>query len=684
MPSHLPQDTLIQLGLSPEDADALLSEIKALPHDLSPEERWRWISTGILGPSHPFAVHRLLYQTNYAGRTDAEGPGPAWIPDPEGIPGTNLGRLMAEQEFPDYAALHRWSTEDRDGFIAAMVKRLDIPFHTKPEAIHGGTDQHPEWLPGAEFNITVSCLRGNPEAVAILTQQPKGKITRVTRGELSTLSARVANGLVDLGFAAGDPIAIDMPMTVEAVAAYLGIIAMGGVVVSISDSFAPHEIASRLHIARAKAIITQESTGRDGRGDPILAKVVEAEAPRAIVVTENGERCRPLLREGDLLWEEFLSSSSEFQAAPTDAMAPANILFSSGTTGDPKAIPWTHATPLKCAIDAWCHHDVHPGDVLAWPTSLGWMMGPWLVFAALINGASLAIYEGPAVGKAFGRFVRDAGATMLGLVPSLVKSWRRTKCMEGLDWSTIRAFSSTGECSNAEDMHYLMMLAGYKPVIEYCGGTEIGGGYLTGTIVQPAAPATFTTPALGLDLLILDEAGTPTEKGEVYLRPPALGLSTHLLNHDHDAVYFEGTPSGPDGELLRRHGDEVECLGGGFFRHHGRSDDTMNLKGIKLSAAELERAFNTVLGVQETAAIAVPPVEGGPAELVVYLVPTEGTIVELMAMKKALHAAIRDTHSSLCKITDLVTVPCLPRTASNKVMRRVLRDQYQQQRGEPS
>ena len=104
---------------------------------------------------------------------------------------------------------------------------------------------------------------------------------------------------------------------------------------------------------------------------------------------------------------------------------------------------------------------------------------------------------------------------MLGVVPSLVAAWRNTDCMKGLDWRSIKAFSSTGECSNAEDMLFLMSLAGYRPIIEYCGGTEIGGGFITGTVVRPAAPATFSTPALGLDFVILDEKGQETDDGEL-------------------------------------------------------------------------------------------------------------------------------------------------------------------------
>ncbi len=133
-----------------------------------------------------------------------------------------------------------------------------------------------------------------------------------------------------------------------------------------------------------------------------------------------------------------------------------NILFSSGTTGEPKAIPWSQTTPIKCAADAHFHQDVRPGGVVVWPTNLGWMMGPWLIFAALMNRAALGLFYGAPTGREFGRFVQDCGATMLGVVPTLVKTWRNSGCMEGLDWRGVEVISSTGECSNADDMRWLM------------------------------------------------------------------------------------------------------------------------------------------------------------------------------------------------------------------------------------
>jgi acetyl-CoA synthetase len=327
-------------------------------------------------------------------------------------------------------------------------------------------------------------------------------------------------------------------------------------------------------------------------------------------------------------------------------------------------------------MDGLLHHDIQAGDVVAWPTNIGWMMGPWLIYASLINRGTMALYYDSPVTRGFCRFVQDARVTMLGVVPSLVNAWQNADAAAGLDWSSIKAFSSTGESSNADDYLFLMSLARYRPVIEYCGGTEIGGGYISGTLVQPASPSTFTTPAFGLDFCILDELGQPAPTGELFIIPPSIGLSNTLLNRDHHQVYYEDTPTGPNGELLRRHGDEFEALPGGYYRGHGRADDTMNLGGIKVSSKEIERVLDRIDGVLESAAIAFDPPEGGPSRLVVYAISQLYRASEHGSLREAMQQAIATSLNPLFKIHDVVIVDQLPRTASNKVMRRVLRERY--------
>ena len=163
-------------------------------------------------------------------------------------------------------------------------------------------------------------------------------------------------------------------------------------------------------------------------------------------------------------------------------------------------------------------------------------------------------------------------------------------------------------------------------------------------------------------------------EGELFLVPPSIGLSQRLLNRDHDAVYYEGCPKGPNGEVLRRHGDQVARLAGGYFSAQGRADDTMNLGGIKVSSIELERVLERHPEVYEAAAVAVQPGGEGAEQLVVFAVLQER--VDDAELQRQLGKAIARELNPLFKIHDLVVVDSLPRTASNKLMRRELRRQY--------
>jgi len=596
----------------------------------------------------------------------------AWTPTPEFIQTSNLAWLMEQTGLKDYDALHAWTARHRAAYWELALQRLDVRTAVSYTEILDLCDgvETPRWLPGARMNIVESCFAGAPEATAILSQREGGAIERITLYELETLTNRVACGLVESGFQPGESIAMFMPMTTESVAIYLGIIKAGCVVVGIADSFRPPEIAQRLMLSHAKAVFTQDFAVRGGKSLPLFSSLLEANSPPCIVISA-GTASHLVLRAADRKWDEFLSDESVFSAVPCDPMATINILFSSGTTGEPKVIPWSHTTAIKCGADGHFHQNLQPGDVAVWPTNIGWMMGPWLIFSSLMNRAAMGLYQGAPMGRDFGLFLQNTGATMLGVIPSLVKAWRQSDCFAGCDFTGIKVFSSTGECSHAGDMAWLMAQAGGRPVIEYCGGTEIGGAYITGTVTKPCVAGTFNTPALGLDFVLLDEAGEKRDQGEVFLLPPSIGLSTKLLNKDHHAAYFEGAPTGPNGEKLRRHGDQIEALPGGFWRAHGRVDDTMNLGGIKVSSAEIERVIQAVPGIRESAAVAVAP-DGGPSLLVIFVVSDSPELPPRDLLQKALRTEL----NPLFKIHDLIFVETLPRTATNKIMRRVLRDRY--------
>jgi len=601
----------------------------------------------------------------------------SWKPSKETIKKSNIYQIMRKNGFDKYEDFWRWSVNEKSEFWSQTIENLNINLKQNYSSVISSTEniENSVWLKGAKLNIVDSCFQNNDEYPSIIYQKKNGPILSISQQELKSKVNQIANGLRDLGIKKGVFIAICMPMTVEAVAIYLAAIKAGNPVVTIADSFTVKEIKVRLSLTNPKIVFTQSNMIRMGKNLPLYDKITAANGPKTIVIQNNNEEIA--LRNEDLYFNDFKSANDHFESEIQNPYDAITVLFSSGTTGDSKAIPWNHTTPIKGASDGFYHQNIQINDVVCWPTNLGWMMGPWLVFASLINQATIGLYYDAPLGKDFGQFVQEAKVTMLGVIPSIVRHWKNTKCMETLDWSKIKSFSSTGEVSNPKEMEYLMNLAGNKPVIEYCGGTEIGGGYLSSTVVQPNIASTFSTQTLGGAFILLDNAYKPTKKGEMFLLPPIMGLSNTLLHKDHHSIYYKGLPK-YEGQTLRRHGDELEQLSNGYYRALGRADDAMNLGGIKVSSIQIEELINQLDFVKESAAIAVPPNEGGPSALVIYIVSFNNNYSKEERFSR-INNIIKTELNPLFKVSEVLQIEVLPRTASGKVMRRKLRDSYNSQ-----
>ncbi|KAE9601186.1 putative acetate--CoA ligase [Lupinus albus] len=695
-------DDFVKAGLSVEESnefDGVLSNIISLSS--SPTDIWNHLVTNrLLKPSYPHSFHQLLY---YSFLQSSQShlfydPPLYWFPSLEHAKRTNLGRFMErygpkllgdsyKDPITSFPLFHKFSV-----YWSLILKELSVSFVEPPKCIldtsdpskHGGT-----WLPGSVLNIADCCLQPSAhpnkrdDSIAIIWRDEGFDDAEVNRISLKQLRQQVmfVASAIDATFSRGDAIAIDMQMTANAVIIYLAIVLAGCVVVSIADSFAPKEIAARLRISKAKGIFTQDFISRGGRKFPLYSRVIEAASCKVIVLPVIGDDLGVRLREQDLSWKDFLSSvrSDHYSPIYQSVDSVTNILFSSGTT-DPKAIPWTQLAPIRGAADGWAVIDIQPGDVYCWPTNLGWVMGPTLIYHCLLTGATLALFHGSPLGHGFGKFVQDAGVTILGTVPSLVKTWKSTQCMDGLDWTKIKLFCSTGETSNVDDDLWLSSKAYYKPIIELCGGTELASSYIAGSPLQPQAFGAFSTASMTTGVVILDENGLPYPEnvpcvGEVGLFPLSLGASDRLLNADHEKVYFKGMPIF-EGKVLRRHGDIVKRTIGGYIIVQGRADDTMNLGGIKTSSIEIERVCDRADEcILETAAVSVAPANGGPEQLAIFVVLKKGYNSNAETLKKIFSKAIQTNLNPLFKVSFVKIVLEFPRTASNKILRRVLRDQ---------
>ncbi|CAJ2677435.1 unnamed protein product [Trifolium pratense] len=704
-------DDFVKAGLSATEAnelkEQLLMSLSVSSND--PADIWGdLVSRRVLKPSYPHPLHQLLYYTIYSDHQSSSPP-LYWFPSLEQARRTNLGRLMEihgpqilgassyKDPITSFPLFHKFSVQHPEVYWSLVLKELSISFVQPPNCIldtssdpskHGGT-----WLPGSVLNIADCCLQPSShpnkqdDSIAIVWRDEgfdDSEVNHITLKQLRQQVMLVANA-VDANFSKGDAIAIDMQMTVNAVIIYLAIVLAGCVVVSIADSFAPKEIATRLRVSNAKGIFTQDFISRGGKKFPLYSRVIEAATCKVIVLPVIGNDVGVQLREHDLSWNSFLSSGKQHRSHHYSPFyhsidSVTNILFSSGTTGDPKAIPWTQLSPIRSAADGWACIDIQPGDVYCWPTNLGWVMGPTLMYSCFLSGATLALYHGSPLGHGFGKFVQDAGVTILGTVPSLVKAWKSTKCMEDLDWTKIKTFCSTGETSNVDDDLWLSSKSYYKPIIECCGGTELASCYIMGSPLQPQAFGAFSTPSMTAGLVILDENGVPYPDdvpcvGEVGLFPVYMGATNRLLNADHEEVYFKGMPL-YKGKILRRHGDILKRTVGGHLVVQGRADDTMNLGGIKTSSVEIERVCDRADEcILETAAISVAPANRGPEQLVIFVVLKNGYNSDAETLKKKFSKAIQTNLNPLFKVSIVKIVPVFPRTASNKILRRVLRDQ---------
>ncbi|WCJ22031.1 acyl-activating enzyme 17 [Euphorbia peplus] len=704
------------LGISSELASNLHNHLSQIISDYgsASPQTWFHISNHLLHPQLPFSFHQMMY---YGCFKDFGPDPPAWSPHSESALSTNVGQLLEKHgkqllgslyvdPIASFSALQEFSVSNPEVYWRTVLDELSISFSVPPRSVvlenlpGESLEMNPggQWLPGAYVNpakncLSLNCKRSLEDKMIIWCDEGNADlpINSMTLEQLRTEVWLVAYALDALSLEKGSAIAIDMPMDVNSVVIYLAIVLAGYVVVSIADSFAPIEISTRLRISGAKAIFTQDFIIRGEKSIPLYSRVVEAQSPTAIVIPTKGSSFSMKLRDQDISWHDFLKRveslrGHEFVAVEHPVEAFTNILFSSGTTGEPKAIPWTNSTPFKAAADAWCHMDIRKGDTVAWPTNLGWMMGPWLVYASLINGACIALYNGSPLGSGFAKFVQDAKVTMLGVIPSIVRAWKSLNCTAGFDWSAIRCFGSTGEASNVDEYLWLMGRAHYKPIIEYCGGTEIGGGFVTGSLLQPQSLAAFSVPAMGCSLFILGDDGHPIPDnepgmGELALGPLMFGASSTLLNANHYDVYFKGMPVW-NGKILRRHGDVFERTSRGYYHAHGRADDTMNIGGIKVSSVEIERICNAVdNSILETAAIGVPPAQGGPERLVIAVVfkNPDDSSRDLDELRKSFNSAVQKKLNPLFRVSHVESVASLPRTATNKVMRRILRQQFVQQ-----
>lgn len=380
------------------------------------------------------------------------------------------------------------------------------------------------------------------------------------------------------------------------------------------------------------------------------------------------------------------------QPEKTLAEDTAIILYTSGTTGKPKGIAHTHCGfPIKAAQDMAFGTDVGNGTRICWVTDIGWMMGPWLIYGALINGATICLYDGapdyPAPDRMW-EFCAKHRVEILGISPTLVRAL--ANCGDELpakhDLSSLRAFASTGEPWNPAPWWWLFKKVGKSklPIINYSGGTEISGGILMGNPLLPIKPCSFPAACPGIDADILNENGESVAAGtvgELAIKKPWIGMARGFWQEPER--YLETYWS--KFENIWIHGDFAMRDRDGHWFILGRSDDTLKVAGKRVGPAEVESLLVAHEAVAEAAVIGVPDELKGTAMIafcvlrsaVVSTASSNETNANEPPALESLEAELKNTVAEAMgkplKPNRVLFVSALPKTRNAKVMRRVIR-----------
>ena len=613
-----------------------------------------------------------------------------WLPTPADIERSHLAAFMRLHGLASLNELQARSTTNVPWFTNAVIEYLDIRFqrpYREVLDIAGGV-QFPQWCVGGQLNIVHNCVDKwladavSADRVAVEWEGEDGRQAALTYRALAADVNRCANALRGLGLGKGDAIAIHLPMTPQIVIALLAIAKIGAVIVPLFSGFGAGAIRSRLEDAGARALFTADGAWRRGQIVPLKAVADQAladlPAVQHVIVVEHAGNVVAMQAGRDHLWSALLAAQSDNALLePTAAEDTLLIIYTSGTTGRPKGAVHTHCGfPVKVAQDMAFGTDVHAGDRICWLTDMGWMMGPWLVFGALLLGATCCLYDGapdfPDAARLW-QFAARHKLTQLGVSPSLVRALRAQgdAPATGHDLSALRLFASTGEPWNPDPWHWLFEVVGQRriPIINYSGGTEISGGILMGNPITPLKACAFSGACPGIDAVVLDASGQPVrgEVGELAIRAPWIGM-TRGFWRDRERYLEAYWARWPD---VWVHGDWALQAADGQWQILGRSDDTINVAGKRIGPAEVESALVGDPALVEAAAIGVPDEMKGSA-VICFCVLAPGRTGD-DALRTALKARVAAELGKPLQPKAIHFVADLPKTRNAKVMRRIIR-----------
>jgi acetyl-CoA synthetase len=614
----------------------------------------------------------------------------AWSPAPEQARASALGQFMAAHQCRSYQELCERAAAAPEWFWDELVKALGIVW-SRPYTKVMDTSDGPaftRWFVDGRLNAYDSAVARHraerPEQIALIAETESGSTRELTYAQLDDSVGRVAGGLQEIGVDRGVAVGLYLPLVLENAIALLACARLGAIAVPLFSGFGAEAIRQRLSDAQAKVLITADGAIRRSRPVPMkpVAEQAIADLPhvQSLVVVKSAGIETPMTPGRDLTWAEIEKPRSG--TVPVEGMSseePLMLLYTSGTTGRPKGTVQGHAgLPLKAAQDWSLAMDFKPGERFMWVTDMGWVMGPLLVFGSLMLGGTAVLYDGapdyPDPARIWSVADRHA-VTHLGISPTLIRvlmaSGQRAHPLRPLEH--LRVLSSTGEPWTPEAWTWLFQTVGRSqlPIINYSGGTECGGGLVSGNVLTPAKPGSFAGPIPGVDAAVFNDQGEPVtgEVGELVVRRPYLGMTLGFWNDRTRYLdsYWSRWPN------IWVHGDWAMIDDEGLWYIVGRSDDTIKVAGKRVGPAEVEAAALDGTDVAEAAAVGVPdPMKG--QSVVVFAVPRPSA--DPGRIPTAVSRSVERSLGKPFRPAAVHVIPRLPKTRNGKILRRVIRNVF--------
>jgi|tagenome__1003787_1003787.scaffolds.fasta_scaffold20969350_1 acetoacetyl-CoA synthetase len=586
-----------------------------------------------------------------------------------------------ERRFGDYHDLWQWSVDELDDFWRSISEYFDVRSHAPWErALADASMPGTVWFPGAELSYPEHVFRGKrSDEVAIVHASELRDVGEWTWAQLRETTARLAAGLRELGVERGDRVVAYMPNLPETIAAFLACASLGATWSSCSPDFGVRSVVDRFAQVEPKVLLAVDGyryNGRDFDRRDVIARL-QAEMPsltRTVVLPYLDADPDLGGLDAAMTWDELLGGGEgaalEFAAVPFGH--PLWVLYSSGTTGLPKAIVHGHGGVLLEHLKVLnLHVDAQPGDRVFWFTTTGWMMWNFLV-SGLLTEAAIVLYDGspgqPDLGVLWDLAERT-GMTHFGTSASYVASCMKgeVRPREGRDLSALRAVGSTGSPLSPEGFQWIYDELGRDTwLFSTSGGTDVCSAFVGGVPTLPVYQGELQARSLGAKIEAFDEDGKPVidEVGELVLTAPLPSMPVSFWND-------------PDGERLReayfdmypgvwRHGDWIRITPRGTAIIYGRSDSTINRGGIRMGTAEIYRAVLAVDAVADALVVDVPQ-EGAENWMPLFVVLREGASLDDDLVAE-IRRRIREDCSPRHVPNDVFAVDEVPRTLSGKLL----------------